>query len=773
MAENEKQSNDASKASKENLSYQKRRMKQNDELLSQGNDQIKQDYQRLNVAKELNRLAEQAVKNKYDTSRALRDISSIENDIKDTLNLQKNSEGEQLELTKKIQKELEQELKTTQNISNAMGLQGKAIGVINKLLGGSLADTKKIEEATKRRLKQLQDERSYYDENGDLIKGQVDQMDGMIIQFAEIGKSIYDNLTDPLVLVGHALDFNTQLTNLQNQLGVSYGEASLMKGEFARMSGDSMDLAVNSERLASTYASINKELGTATSITQANMNQTVLEAMDLTVKLGLSEKAMVNFAKSSLATGDSIKKQKLDVVASTKLVEKEAGVRLNIRNIMEKTGNVTGQMRAQLGGSVEEISAAVAAAEALGMELDTVAQAGSALLNFEQSISDELEAELLTGRNLNLEQARLYALTGDYKNLVEELNNQGMDWNQWSDMNVLQQNAYAKALGMTSNQMSDALLQQEDLAALQQEARDAGDEETLAMLEKRSAQQEFNDAVEKAKTMFVDLIGGPLSGMLEILTGILDVFNLIMVPIGFMVESIQSFIGMITGEGVEGASTMQKIFGGLLTTLIAIKGVFFVINTLKKIGRGLSFATTLAEKIGLKTKKMSTVAETASIGPKSASAAVSGTKAAAEMSAASALTLGFGIATIIAGIVAGIAAMTAGAASAKSAAKGDDVFSPKQGGGGYGKRMLLAPEGSFALNNNDTVLAGTNLFRSNDTISPGAGELTSGGGITKEDMMEAFSTTQVNSTMQYDNYGARDKTGQVEYGNIVGASKFA
>ena len=28
---------------------------------------------------------------------------------------------------------------------------------------------------------------------------------------------------------------------------------------------------------------------------------------------------------------------------------------------------------------------------------------------------------------------------------------------------------------------------------------------------------------------------------------------------------------------------------------------------------------------------------------------------------------------------------------------------------GYGKRTLLAPEGSIALNNNDTVIAGTNL----------------------------------------------------------------
>jgi hypothetical protein len=36
--------------------------------------------------------------------------------------------------------------------------------------------------------------------------------------------------------------------------------------------------------------------------------------------------------------------------------------------------------------------------------------------------------------------------------------------------------------------------------------------------------------------------------------------------------------------------------------------------------------------------------------------------------------------------------------------KGDDVVSP-----GYGKRVLSTPEGSIALNNKDTIVAGTDL----------------------------------------------------------------
>ena len=43
--------------------------------------------------------------------------------------------------------------------------------------------------------------------------------------------------------------------------------------------------------------------------------------------------------------------------------------------------------------------------------------------------------------------------------------------------------------------------------------------------------------------------------------------------------------------------------------------------------------------------------------------------------------------------------------------KGDDIMS------GYGKRTLLLPEGAIALNNRDTVIAGTNLFKGDDIVS--------------------------------------------------------
>ena len=63
---------------------------------------------------------------------------------------------------------------------------------------------------------------------------------------------------------------------------------------------------------------------------------------------------------------------------------------------------------------------------------------GSKLLDFESSITSELEAEMLIGRNLNLERARAAALAGDQVTLMEELNSQMGSLEDFQDMNVIQ-----------------------------------------------------------------------------------------------------------------------------------------------------------------------------------------------------------------------------------------------------------------------------------------------------------------------------------------------
>jgi len=130
---------------------------------------------------------------------------------------------------------------------------------------------------------------------------------------------------------------------------------------------------------------------------------------------------------------------------------------------------------------------------------------------------------------------------------------------------------------------------------------------------------------------------------------------------------------------------------------------------------GVSFVSSLAQALPLLTAM---VVKMKAIKLQSLGSAIASTYKAAMSSPQSLMTGG------IAGAIIG-AALTAIIMSAVNrASKKDDFLLPAAGGSGYGKRMISAPEGTFALNNKDTIIAGTNLFpKANDVLSPPSGKM--------------------------------------------------
>jgi translation elongation factor EF-Tu-like GTPase len=81
---------------------------------------------------------------------------------------------------------------------------------------------------------------------------------------------------------------------------------------------------------------------------------------------------------------------------------------------------------------------------------------------------------------------------------------------------------------------------------------------------------------------------------------------------------------------------------------------------------------------------------------------------------------------------------------------------------GYGARTLLTPTGAVALNNNDTVIAGTNLFKGNDVTSYPEGALNLGGNNSKiENLLEKLIGVSSNQQFGIDLDGRSVGTGIV------------
>ena len=331
---------------------------------------------------------------------------------------------------------------------------------------------------------------------------------GLAPKALEFAKALRAN---PMIMIASAvvglmkmlLSVNNEIAEIGRGLGVSANEARKVRANFAAIQGASSNVLNTTKEIAQAQSTLNNALGTSATMISGR----ILDGMaTLQNRMQLTAEAAVGFAQSALLSGKSVTQLRDDAIGSALAVEKERGTRLDIRNILQETGNITGLIRAQLGGSVEAIASAVAKAKSLGMELKEVAAAGRQLLNFEESISAELEAELLTGKQLNLEKARLYALTGEQEKLAQELSNNAGSFYEFSQLNTLQAEAQAKALGMNVDQLSDILMKNQNITELAERARLEGKETLAQNLEQLSVQQKFNAAIEKLKVAVVNLV---------------------------------------------------------------------------------------------------------------------------------------------------------------------------------------------------------------------------------------------------------------------------
>ena len=254
------------------------------------------------------------------------------------------------------------------------------------------------------------------------------------------------------------------------------------------------------------------------------------------------------------------------------------GVTLDTKKVFEESAKLTGLIRANLGRNYQEITRTVGAAQALGLTMSDLAGISSNMLNFHSSIEAELTAELFIGKQLNLEQARLFALTGDYNGLRKEImKNIGSEY-EFLSMNVLAKQKYAAALGMSVDQMSNLVMKSQDLSKIEAEAAARGDKEMVREMQKLTMQKEFNKLIQTSFVAMANPDGG-LGKVASLLGIILESTTLTFGILGLMVGlkfgaiiaqlmAVAAANTVAAGTGVAAKTAMNPIAGLATAALV-------------------------------------------------------------------------------------------------------------------------------------------------------------------------------------------------------------
>ena len=358
--------------------------------------------------------------------------------------------------TKKISKENLKALKTGKNLTKdrikELGLEGKLVGKNGKALAGQAAAQKsKVLGITEAATNSISPLKAGFKSLGPVLKKALGPI-SIVLMVVDAIK----------FFVGAMFDASKQTAELARGLGISR-EAARSVREDTFITANTLETTNKTLKgtillqkdIFKAQNDVNKALGTNLNLNTelGDVGKDILSnTATLTTIMGVSAEAQNNINIQSLRTGklaSDITKEVFGTVRAQNLLN---NTQIDEQEVLEQVAKTSKEIQAIFGFNTAEIAKAVYQAKKLGFEFSDLNSAASNLMDFEGSISKELEAELILGRDINLEKARAAALNNDLVGVGRELRAQNIDIVKLQKENRIAAESAAAAMGMTVEQ---------------------------------------------------------------------------------------------------------------------------------------------------------------------------------------------------------------------------------------------------------------------------------------------------------------------------------
>ena len=431
-----------------------------------------------NLDEELELLKEQGDNQQNISDYALQQIQNAQ-DLTDEQKAILSSFYDQTNVMDDIISQAQEELDVREDVNNAMGIAGGLFKGLNEMAGG-FGKAFKLDKVQK-------DMEKFADETI-RAEGSVSRLSVLGVGLKSAFSNLGSFLTDPTVVFG--------------AIAKGFTEVEKEQQNFRRLTGQNADafrgindsLTTTSQYLKG-MVTLSKELGVNANIVFPP--ETVTTVTELVEEMGMAGNEAAKLAQLSQISGTNLKENAKQVEKGFKNFVQQNGVALNFGDIMSDVANVSAATSVSLGNNPKKIQDAALAAANLGLSMAQVERISESLLNFQTSIEKEMEAELLTGQQLNLEKAREFALAGDIAGVANEIGKNQAINNAFASGNVIQQKAIAEALGMSREDMAQMILQQKIQSGLSTEQAAKAANISLEEAQRLTTQQQITKSIEK------------------------------------------------------------------------------------------------------------------------------------------------------------------------------------------------------------------------------------------------------------------------------------
>jgi hypothetical protein len=452
-------------------------------------------------------------------------------------------------------------------------------------------------------------------------------------------------------LMGAFGEVDQQVSDIGKEFGYSRKEAMGLRDTSIDIAGEMGVVGVNSKEVVKNIGTVSEmmgglDIGAQLASGNAAAKQLVKDTTLLTEKFQMSADEVKSMHDLSAITGKS-----MGELAGT--AAKMGGGLMTSKQAMKALAGVPKEVAVAFKGIPAQLAAAAQKAKLLGHDLKKVQDIGDGMLDIEQSLEKEMEARVLTGKNLQLDKARELALNGDIAGLQDELLKQAGGLEDFTKMNRIQQKAMADAMGMSVEEMTTMLtnadklqklgvsqqrmdeLQSKNAEELKKIAGETADGALKAEIERMAKEKESASVKEKMANIvqklqeklsklltpilemvhgmldaaeagggfdeIIQSISGVIKGIIPIMKTVFSVFSSLIGPItsifgfisniGASTVQVKDAAGNLTGQ----VETVKSSFGGVLGVVTAIGGLF---AGKALLGKGLDMLKEKASEFG-------------------------------------------------------------------------------------------------------------------------------------------------------------------------------
>lgn len=301
------------------------------------------------------------------------------------------------------------------------------------------------------------------------------------------------------IIAGILQGFNLLSDNfaaLQTKLALTRDQAQKLQSTLLKYRGAKILL----EEMESAAIGFGTALGSSSIAAGSTLKRVAL----LAERLGISAEESAKIYSNSNDALMSFERQ-TDIIAGTvDLLNQQTGAGIRLTDVFRDISNASADTALSLGKFPNGLAKAAFETRRLGLNLSQIKGVQESLLDFTSSITAEMNAEALLGREFNLDRARYFAFTNDIVNLSKELYELTGGIAGFQKMSFIDQKAMAGLFGMSTEQYADMLRKREALLKIAEDEKLVGfdmltQEQQIQALVKKYTGKDFNLSVEDAR----------------------------------------------------------------------------------------------------------------------------------------------------------------------------------------------------------------------------------------------------------------------------------